>query len=172
MRKLASLFIACSLLLGVTNIAAETPNSGATTGKISIHAKVSADWAKAHLYAWTGDTKYLGEWPGQAMSKNNDWYDLAVDQATRNVIVNNGENDPNKKQTEDVSVTGETWIVLSNVENGKYKVKSYTINPNNKIEVRVTVPDSWQNPSIWAWRGANSNTENVYSQFPGEALIK
>lgn len=171
MRKLASLFIACSLLLGVTHITAETPNSGAA-GNFTIHAKVPGDWAKAHLYAWTGETKYLGEWPGQAMSKNNDWYDLEVDKATRNVIVNNGENDPNKKQTEDVSVTGETWLVLANVENGKYKVKSYNINPNNKITVRVKVPDNWQNPSIWAWRGENGNTENVYAQFPGEALVK
>lgn len=171
MRKLASLFLTISLLIGGVITKAETPTSS-TTDTFKVHAKVPADWTQANLYAWTDNNKYLGDFPGQAMNKNGNYYELAVNKAAQNIVVSNGQTDANKKQTVDIKVAGETWVVLGEIRDNKYTVKTYTVNPETKITVKVKVPATWQNPSIWAWRGKEQAIENVFATFPGQALTK
>ncbi len=82
-----------------------------TVEDVTVHAYVPAEWEAAYLYAWKADNTNAGAWPGNAMTKDGNWYTLTMPGDMENVIINNN----NGTQTADLAVEAgkEIWVVVA-----------------------------------------------------------
>lgn len=87
---------------------------------VTVHAQVPEDWADPSCWAWSAPdgTNAFASWPGEALSKDGDWYNIQVPGWINSVIINANEG---AVQTTDLSVeTGkEVWIVVTDAENAQ-----------------------------------------------------
>lgn len=104
----------------------EPPEGGSSTeqpttppadaGSVKVHAMVPADWTQVNAWAWkTGDnTNAFEAWPGNAMTKDGDWYVIEVPGWVDGFIVNNGS-----VQTGDLTIEAgkEVWLDATDVAN-------------------------------------------------------
>ena len=83
-------------------------------------ALVAEDCADPSCWAWSAPdgTNAFASWPGEALSKDGDWYNIQVPGWINSVIINANEG---AVQTTDLSVeTGkEVWIVVTDAENAQ-----------------------------------------------------
>ncbi len=97
-------------------------------GSLTLHVKDTNNWGSMKCYTWVSNvpnTNYTGSWPGSAMTKNSDWYDITLSHGATNVIFTNGSS-----QTADLyrNNPGEYWFVPE-VKSGKVTGNWYTSNP-------------------------------------------
>ena len=87
---------------------------------VTVHAQVPADWADPSCWAWSAPdgTNAFASWPGEALTKDGDWYNIQVPGWINSVIINANEG---AVQTTDLSVeTGkEVWVVVTDAENAQ-----------------------------------------------------
>ena len=95
--------------------------------KVTLFAKVPADWTPVNAYTWEGETPYSGQWPGTAMEKDGNWYRLVIDAKTANVIINNGGD---QKKTEDTAIKTDRDIYVIVNEDGSTTVEYGAQNQN------------------------------------------
>ncbi len=85
---------------------------------VTVHAKVPADWEAPNCWAWSAPdgTNAFESWPGKALTKNGDWYEITVPGWINSVIINANEG---KIQTGDLSVEKgkDLWIVVTDPDN-------------------------------------------------------
>ena len=87
---------------------------------IAVHAQIPADWSDPCCWAWSAPdgTNAFAGWPGEAFTKEGDWYTIQVPGWINSVIVNgNG----GSVQTSDLSVEPgrEIWVVVTDAENAE-----------------------------------------------------
>ena len=85
-----------------------------------MHAQVPADWEAPSLWAWSAPdgTNAFTAWPGEALTKDGDWYSIQVPGWINSVIINANEG---SVQTTDLSVeTGkDIWVVVTDAESAQ-----------------------------------------------------
>ena len=102
-----------------------TGNSSAVTvyGKRVFYIKNNKDWGTLYLYAYTGETKWNGNWPGTSgdgsngfainqMEPNSKWWKVTITSQCSNYIINNGSSGDGNQTT---------GIGYSEYANGVYK---------------------------------------------------
>ena len=87
---------------------------------VTVHAQVPGDWADPCCWAWSAPdgTNAFAAWPGEALTKDGDWYTIQVPGWINSVIINANEG---SVQTSDLSVEpgNELWIVVTDAENAE-----------------------------------------------------
>lgn len=94
----------------------EDPNKDVPN--ITVYAQVPADWADPCCWAWSAPdgTNAFNAWPGEALTKDGDWYAIEVPGWINSVIINANEG---TVQTTDLSVEAgkNVWVVVTDPEN-------------------------------------------------------
>lgn len=94
----------------------EDPNKAVPN--ITVHAQVPADWAAPGCWAWSAPdgTNAFSAWPGEALTKDGDWYTIEVPGWINSLIINANEGGV---QTADLSVEAgkDVWVVVTDSEN-------------------------------------------------------
>ena len=92
------------------------------SGNLTLHFKSDRVSGTVNCYAWVGETRYLGDWPGSAMTLRDGWYTITLPHGASNVIFNAAN-----WQTEDLhrNNPGEYWFVGDDGNSGNW----YTQNP-------------------------------------------
>ena len=94
----------------------EDPNKAVPN--ITVYAQVPADWADPCCWAWSAPdgTNAFTSWPGEALTKDGDWYAIEVPGWINSVIINANEG---TVQTSDLSVEAgkDVWVVVTDPEN-------------------------------------------------------
>lgn len=85
---------------------------------ITVYAQVPADWADPCCWAWSAPdgTNAFSAWPGEALTKDGDWYTIEVPGWINSIIINGNAG---SVQTADLSVESgkDLWIVVADAEN-------------------------------------------------------
>lgn len=85
---------------------------------ITVYAQVPADWADPCCWAWSAPdgTNAFSAWPGEALTKDGDWYTIEVPGWINSIIINGNAG---SVQTADLSVESgkNLWIVVADAEN-------------------------------------------------------
>lgn len=94
----------------------EDPNKAVPN--ITVRAQVPDDWADPCCWAWSAPdgTNAFASWPGEALTREGDWYAIEVPGWINSVIINgNG----GTVQTSDLSVEAgkDVWVVVTDAEN-------------------------------------------------------
>ena len=88
--------------------------------KFVVHAYVPLSWKTVNLWAWSAPdgTNAFTAWPGEALTKDGDWYSIQVPGWINSVIINANEG---SVQTTDLSVeTGkDIWVVVTDAESAQ-----------------------------------------------------
>ena len=84
---------------------------------VTVHAQVPADWTDPCCWAWSAPdgTNAFASWPGEALTKDGDWYTIEVPGWINSVIINgNG----GSVQTADLSVDAgkDIWVVITGAD--------------------------------------------------------
>ena len=95
-------------------------------GNLLLHCKNVNAWTNMNCYAWVGNIKYLGDWPGSKMSLDGDWFTIHIPHGASNVIFNDGRN-----QTENLHrpSEGEYWFVMEKGSGNGISGNWYRQNP-------------------------------------------
>ena len=93
----------------------EDPNKAVPN--ITVRAQVPEDWADPCCWAWSAPdgTNAFASWPGEALTRDGDWYTIEVPGWINSVIINgNG----GTVQTSDLSVEAgkDVWVVVTDAE--------------------------------------------------------
>ena len=106
-------------------------NNGGTSaqpqGRVTVHASIPADWSEAYVYSWIKDGNGPA-WPGDAMTKDGDWWVGTVDAVNNQVIISNN----GAPQTIDLTVEAgkEVWVAVTEAgADGKYTADIYYQDP-------------------------------------------
>ena len=101
---------------------------GATpAGRVTVHAQVPADWTDAYVYSWIKDGAGPA-WPGEAMTKEGDWWIGSADAVNNQIIISNN----GSPQTIDLTMEAgkEVWVVVTEDDgSGKFKGDVYHQDP-------------------------------------------
>lgn len=85
---------------------------------ITVYAQVPADWTDPCCWAWSAPdgTNAFSAWPGEALTKDGDWYTIEVPGWINSIIINGNAG---SVQTADLSVESgkNLWIVVADAEN-------------------------------------------------------
>ena len=86
--------------------------------KFNVHAYVPLSWKTVNMWAWSAPdgTNAFASWPGEALTRDGDWYTIEVPGWINSVIINaNG----GTVQTSDLSVEAgkDVWVVVTDAEN-------------------------------------------------------
>ncbi|MBQ4105743.1 MAG: starch-binding protein [Clostridia bacterium] len=105
--------------------------------KKTVYFTNNNNWSKVNIYYWGGSDS--AAWPGTAMTyvgkneMNQDVYSFELDPSTPNILFNNGQNG-DSNQTVDITTgveDGTGYYIDTQVSaGGKWKVGSYTFNPD------------------------------------------
>lgn len=94
----------------------EDPNRAVPN--VTVHAQVPDDWADPSCWAWSAPdgTNAFSAWPGEALTRDGDWYTIEVPGWINSVIINANEG---TIQTTDLSVEAgkDVWVVVTDPEN-------------------------------------------------------
>ena len=94
----------------------EDPNKAVPN--ITVYAQVPVDWADPCCWAWSAPdgTNAFTSWPGEALTKDGDWYAIEVPGWINSVIINGNAG---SVQTTDLSVEAgkDVWVVVTDPEN-------------------------------------------------------
>ena len=85
---------------------------------VTVYAQVPEDWADPCCWAWSAPdgTNAFASWPGEALTRDGDWYTIEVPGWINSVIINGNEG---SVQTADLSVEAgkDIWVVVTDAEN-------------------------------------------------------
>lgn len=116
--------------------AAQAPVETPVAGKVTVHAKVPAAWEGSNLWAWGSEGDAFENWPGEAMTLNNGWYEIEMPNWVTGMVLNyNG--DANKTGDIAVEAGKEVWVT---VNDDLTTTVSYT-NPNPAPSTPAEKPD-------------------------------
>ncbi len=120
------------------DLAYEDPNKAVED--ITVHAQVPADWADPACWAWSAPdgTNAFASWPGEALTKDGDWYTLSVPGWINSVIINGNAG---SVQTVDLSVDAgkDLWVVVSAAgDDGKFTATVTYEEPAAPVEPEPT----------------------------------
>ena len=103
-------------------------------------------------YAWNGEEKALGEWPGTKMEGSNGEFSIAIkaEEAPAYIIFHNNAGE----QTPDLAF-----------EDGK--AYEYML---NEYAVTFTTDAGWETVNAYAWSGDGDNAKKFAGEWPGTAL--
>ena len=116
---------------------------------ITVHAQVPEDWAEPSCWAWSAPdgTNAFSAWPGEALTKDGDWYTIQVPGWVNSIIINASEG---TVQTTDLSVdTGkDVWIVVTDAENAEvfYEEPAQTAASETTEAAETTAPAATEAP--------------------------
>ena len=104
MKKMFAIVLALMLCIGVMSVAAF-----AAGDTITVHVAIDSESAP-NAWAWGDYGNAFSTWPGEAMTKNGDWWEITVPAGTTGFIANNGS-----AQTADIAIPGDAdaWIEIS-----------------------------------------------------------
>lgn len=116
-------------------------------------------WDEVRAYAWSGDgaNKYLGDWPGTALTAEGGVYTVSIktyDEAPEKILFNNGKDGDEKEQTPD-------WTFV-NEKAYTYMQKTYN--------ATFTTDANWENVYAYAWTGDGDGATKYLGIWPGTAL--
>lgn len=143
---------------------------------ITVQFKAPSAWTSCNAYAWSGEdpseVKYLGEWPGAALTKEGEYYVATVEaDVAFNIIFNNGASGSDLRQTADLKgITNNTCFDGSNStysETIKPKVPKCEEQPEPETDVTIQfIPSSSMGSNIYAyvWGGYAS------AEWPGDKM--
>jgi len=121
--------------------------------------KTDGGWDPVYAYAWTGEEKQLGNWPGTLMTKVSDgeWtITVSAEEAPANIIFNAGDGQP---QTPDYEFEAD---------------KTYTYNLNT-YTATFTTDAGWDKVYAYTWTTTGEGDAAVTTEhsgaFPGTELI-
>ncbi|MBR3028936.1 MAG: starch-binding protein [Bacteroidales bacterium] len=127
---------------------------GKTYTNYIAYFKNTEGWKNVYCYAWDGDNKILGEWPGVQARANNDglFYMVFTDDVPKNIIWNNNSGD----QTADLAFeNGEVY----DAEGGEY----FTLYFNNT--------GGWNEVYCYTWHHDNdTNADTPEVGWPGSKV--
>ncbi len=115
---------------GSTGDTSSTGSTGSTdtTQNVTVYFTNNRSWSNVYCYSWSGSTKYLGEWPGTAMTyvRTNSYgqaiYSISIP-AGSNFIFNDGSGN----QTVDLSgATNNAGYYISGGSSNAYTVGTWT----------------------------------------------
>ena len=137
----------------------------------SVTINVKAD-QKPYIYAWYGDNKYLGNFPGTQLSNqktyaDETWYYVDLNVSEVNIIVSFGSSD---SQSSTINLNGDRFIRFTS--NNARDVTDYVNYPNgvndeNDNYVYLVNVDGWSNVYAYVYNGSNEN-----HAWPGEKMTK
>ena len=141
-----------------------------------IYAYIPIDWDTAGLWAWEhpAGTGLFSTWPGEEMTLLSDgWFRMEIPTSMNRVIINNFES-TDTLQTVDIEIgEGDVYIVVGDEdEDGKFEVTLHDTKPiiiEDGFTVTITVPSTWDAPSVWAW--SHPDGTNLFPSWPGEPLV-
>ena len=85
---------------------------------VTVYAQVPEDWADPCCWAWSAPdgTNAFASWPGEALTRDGDWYTIEVPGWINSVIINGNEG---SVQTADLPVEAgkDIWVVVTDAEN-------------------------------------------------------
>ena len=85
---------------------------------VTVYAQVPEDWADPCCWAWSAPdgTNAFASWPGEALTRDGDWYTIEVPGWINSVIINGNAG---SVQTADLSVEAgkDIWVVVTDAEN-------------------------------------------------------
>lgn len=136
MKKLLAILLALILCVGTLSVVSFAAND------ITVHAYVPSEWGTPHIYGWGNDASVA--WPGTAMTQEDgQWYVGTLSANDANVIINNGDGQP---QTIDMAFDGgypELWVVVGTAGgDGKFSGTVYYA----EDEVQMPSEGGDQNP--------------------------
>lgn len=87
---------------------------------VKIKVKVPATWTEPKLWAWRGNEsehnieKFFAEFPGQALSKDGDWYSLEVPALVTWLIIShiNSEGKTIQTTNQAVQASKPVWVIV------------------------------------------------------------
>lgn len=137
-----------------------------------VYVKAPEDWSDPCLWAWDEEgNNAFASWPGGEMEqdKNNEgWYYIWIPSWADHFIVS--ANEAEVQTGEIISEGGNVWITIEDAETTETSYDALTQGEIpayvEKFEVHVKVPDSWENPCLWA----ESEGTSEFEAWPGEAL--
>lgn len=113
-------------------------------------------WETVYAYAWNGDDKPLGEWPGTEMTPADGKFTITIqaEKAPTNIIFHNNAG----QQTPD--------LVFENGKDYEYMLNTYT--------ATFTTDAAWETVNAYAWtttgEGESATTTEFSGAWPGTAL--
>ena len=118
----------------------EDPNKAVPN--ITVYAQVPADWADPCCWAWSAPdgTNAFTSWPGEALTKDGDWYAIEVPGWINSVIINANEG---TVQTTDLSVEAgkNVWVVVTDPENATVSYEEPAA-PATPAETEAPAPET------------------------------
>ena len=139
MKKLIAIALVLMLCISALSIAAFA------AGTITVY--VSIDSATApNAWAWGGYGNAFTSWPGNAMTKDGDWYKIEVPTGTTGFIANNGS-----AQTSDIAISGDkdVWITVSS----DFKTYSVSYDGGNTVAPPPAAPAGYFVTGSADWLG-------------------
>lgn len=103
MKKSFSVLLAFSIMISVCIISGFSVSAG-SNGTIDVYYEKPSSWTTVSAYAWTESplTKYLGDWPGTAMTQvSGNIYKISVSTDAEKIIFNDGN-----QQTGNITLPG------------------------------------------------------------------
>ncbi|MCL2221411.1 MAG: starch-binding protein [Oscillospiraceae bacterium] len=137
--------------------------------RITVHARIPADWDAPSLWAWLDPdgTNAFDAWPGGAMRLIGDWYSTRAPSWINSIIVNANEGTVQTDDFTGLTAGNDLWIVVDD----DLTAEIFYENPDlivPGITIRVIVPADWENPNLWAW--SHPDGTNAFASWPGEPL--
>ena len=147
-----------------------TPTAVPQDGKVTIFVKAD-DQSSTHLYAWDTSDQPIGEkWPGTPIRTlpftyvaGAKWYYKTFDQATVNVIFNNGAGGETNQTADIKNITTSSFFTYSGTDYTAYKDVTEAVRPyvGYSIPAEATPieghmycyleTNEWATPSIYMW---------------------
>ena len=149
----------------------EDPNKA--VDDITVHAQVPADWADPCCWAWSAPdgTNAFTAWPGEALTKDGDWYTIQVSGWINSVIINGNAG---SVQTTDLSVEAgkDIWIVVTDPENAAVTYEEPAAAPvPEETEAPATEAPAAEAPAEQPAEKSGSNTGAIIGAVAAVAVI-
>ena len=149
----------------------EDPNKA--VDDITVHAQVPADWTEPCCWAWSAPdgTNAFTAWPGEALTKDGDWYTIQVPGWINSVIINGNAG---SVQTTDLSVEAgkDIWIVVTDPENAAVTYEEPAAAPvPEETEAPATEAPAAEAPAEQPAEKSGSNTGAIIGAVAAVAVI-
>lgn len=98
----------------------EDPADPPAEGNVKVHARIPESWGDAPCFwAWkmADNTNAFDAWPGNAMTKNGEWYEIEIPSWCDGVIVNGGGDGSTKTNDLTVEAGKEVWLDVYGFDN-------------------------------------------------------
>ena len=140
--------------------------------RITVYAKVPANWQTPNLWAWShpDGTNAFAAWPGGEMrGTSGEWYNVRAPSWINSVIINGNSGAVQTGDLSQLEMGKDIWVVVRDDLSAQvYYENPDLIVPN--ITVRARVPADWSDPCLWAW--LHPEGTNAFLSWPGEPFAR